>query len=236
MTDVIACPACGTSNPASADWCNLCFATFDTGHGVEAGDDPGAGDGKAPEVEPYAGAQPSDLGHRTADPSSTAAPGEQLSLLSDSRQVWQCRFCDTQVSVEETTCPVCQQSIYDSFGRETDTGPSVAPDVALRWSALPGAGHFRVGQGVLGSAIALVITIGVVFGVTMLTSGRTAHGSGLVFMAVGIWLASVHDVYRISRNETDEILLRPRVISVIAGVIFMVIIAAAVSAQPAINQ
>jgi len=218
VADVIACPACGTANPPNANWCNLCFAKFEA---------------TEPEPQVLADAPTHAVGEF---PEPTGPPGEQLSLIADQRKTWRCRFCDTRVEVEEVSCPVCQQSVYDSFGRDTETGPKVDPAVALKWSLIPGGGHGKVGQGVLGVAIGLGVLISVGFGLVMVRSGRISYGAALTFIGLGTWLASAHDVLRITRNETDEVLLRPRIISVITGVMFMIVIGAAVSAQPVINQ
>jgi hypothetical protein len=163
-------------------------------------------------------------------------PGEQLSLIQDADRAWHCQFCDTRVDVELTNCPACQQSIYDSFGYPSSEQPRVDPATAIKWSALPGAGHRLVGQGILGVSIAAVVAVGLIFGFIMIRAGRASYGVGVLFIGLGTWLASVHDAARIARQEMDEVLLRPRVLSVLAGVMFMIVIAAAMSAQPAIRQ
>ncbi len=165
-----------------------------------------------------------------------SVPGEQLSLIADDRQTWQCRFCEAWVALEESTCPRCQQSIYDSFGGGEDHGPRIDERTALRSAAVPGAGHHRLGHGVLGVAIGFSVLLSAVFGGVMLRSGRPGHGSLLILIAIGTWLASIHDALRFARNQPDATFLRPRVLSVIAGVVFMIIVGASVSAQSAINQ
>lgn len=170
------------------------------------------------------------------DQLESSAPGEQLSLIADDRKTWQCRYCDARVVLEESTCPRCQQSIYDSFGNKDDAGPDLAEGVALRWALLPGAGHLRLGHGVLGVAVGFSVLLSAIYGVVMLKAGRATHGSLLILIMIGTWLASIHDALRFAKHQPDETLLRPRVLSVIAGVVFMIIVGASVSAQSAINQ
>ncbi len=235
MLDAISCHACGASNAVDAPWCTLCFAPFPTAQpGSERGE-PGTA-GRAPDSPDTA--RLSDPPEPPASParlSRHAAPGEQLSLIADDRRTWQCRFCETRVALTETECPACQQSIYDTFGGSEAGPPPIDQAAALRWAAAPGAAHIRLGQGILGVSIGLAILISAGFGMLVMTSGKVAHGSLLVFIALTTWLASIHDVFRITRNEPDEVLLRPRVISVLAGVVFMVIVAASVSAQSVIS-
>ena len=255
MSDTVTCGECGTINVAGADWCNLCFAKFDRAGSSAVVSNSSSSDPPVsiPSQEQSQGqgteglpAQPradaaldlssgaGSVSHQTG--AIQGAPGEQLSLIDDGARTWRCRFCDTAVDVEATHCPACQQSIYDSFGAPQTERPRVAPATALKWSALPGAGHRVVGQGLLGVSIAAIVVMAVVFGFVMIRAGRGSYGTGVVFIGLGTWLASVHDVLRIARNEVDEVLLRPRVLSVVAGFMFMIVIAAAMSAQPAIGQ
>jgi len=56
-------------------------------------------------------------------------------------------------------------------------------------------------------------------------------GLALALMGGGVWVAGALDAYRWARNEPDEVLLRPRVLTVIMAVMFIVLVAAAVSAR-----
>lgn len=215
VSDLNTCSACGAHNPPEAEWCTLCFARFQ--------------EHTEPVVQPAVADPMTDQAERSV-------PGEQLSLIADDRNTWQCRYCEARVTLEESTCPRCQQSIYDSYGGGETSESKLEDAAALRWAWIPGAGHQRLGHGVLGVAIGFSVLLSALFGVVLLRAGRSGHGWVLIFITVATWLASLHDVLRIARNQHGEMLLRPRVLSVIAGVVFMVIVGASVSAQSAINQ
>lgn len=144
-------------------------------------------------------------------------------------------FCDTVVPVETTECPVCHQSIYDSFGGR-EPAETVDPRTALTWSAIPGGGHVKVGQALLGVTIGFLSVISLVFGVVLVVSRRVPWGAAQIFMGIVLWGVAAHDAYRFAEGDTGQVLLRPRVLSVVAGIWFIILIAAAVSAQSAIPQ
>jgi hypothetical protein len=144
-------------------------------------------------------------------------------------------FCDTIVPVEVTECPACHQSIYDSFGGRV-VEETIDPKIALTWSAIPGGGHFKVGQALLGVTIGLLSIISLVFGITLVISRRVPWGAAQIFISILLWAVAAHDAYRFAEGDTGQVMLRPRVLSVVAGVWFIILIAAAVSAQSAIPQ
>jgi hypothetical protein len=163
--------------------------------------------------------------------------GEQLALLDDHDhrdKTWTCRFCDTKVPVGEVQCPACQQSIYDSFGARA---PAVEldPTDALRRSILPGGGHFALNQSITGATILIITLISVAMGVYLLLSGLVAFGAALTFIGLTLWMLAAHDAFRAASGHGDEIFLRPRVLSVVMGVWFLVVIAAARAAQQVLN-
>ncbi len=226
MSEPITCPACGASNPAGATWCNQCFERF-----REPEPDP------PPMVETPA---PRRTDHDHPAPATPPPPptgGEQLALLEDDAgpQTWRCRFCDTDVPVGQVQCPVCQQSIYDSFGGKPET-VEVDPTDALRRSILPGGGHFVLQQGLLAATILALTVISLGMGVYLLVIGVTVLGAFLTFIGLTIWMLAAHDAYRIASGQADDIFLRPRVLSVIAGVWFILVIAAAVQAQRVLER
>lgn len=243
MTDPLTCPSCQAVNPPDSTWCSLCFTAFDSGRDtvddtastdsaqvMAAGVGQGVGDPVATHHSPPPSVAETDAG---------ASDAEQLSLIDVAEagaQTWTCAFCDTAVVIGETECPVCHQTIYDSFGARDGATLDVSTTDALRWSAVPGGGHVRVGQAILGVAIGVLVVISFVAGFLLVTGGRSAFGVVLVFAGVATWVTSAHDAYRFAQGSVDETLLRPRVVSIIGGVVFMIIVAAAVSARSAIPQ
>jgi hypothetical protein len=144
-------------------------------------------------------------------------------------------FCDTVVPVEQAECPACHQSIFDSFGGG-EAGPGVDPKEALRWSAIPGGGHFKAGQGLLGLTIGLLSLVSLVFGIVLVFSRRVPWGAAQIFIGVLLWAIAANDAYRYAQGDTDQVLLRPRVLSIVAGLWFIILVAAAISAQGVIPE
>ena len=230
MPEPINCPSCGASNPAGSSWCSLCFERFGL---PEPGPQPER-DSATPQG-PERGE--SDLAAPAAPP-PPPAEGEQLALLEvgddSTDKTWTCRFCETRVPVGQVQCPACQQTIYDSFGGRPPA-VEVDPMDALRRSALPGGGHFLLQQSLIGGAILVLTIISVAMGIYLLVAGVTGAGAALTFMGMTLWMLAAHDAFRIASGHGDEIFLRPRVISVVAVVWFVLVIWAAVQAQRVIE-
>lgn len=100
----------------------------------------------------------------------------------------------------------------------------MSPGAAAGWSLVfPGLGHGKVGQGLLGAAIGLLTVTTLVFGLVLgFGPGAGGMASLLLLVVVGLWAVAALDAYRWARGERDEILLRPRVISVLAGLVLFV--------------
>lgn len=130
---------------------------------------------------------------------------------------------------------MCHQSVYDSFGGGED-GINVEPKLALSWALIPGGGHFKVGQGILGLTIGILSLVSLVFGTVLVISRRVPWGAGQLFIGILLWGIAAHDAYRYAEGDTGQVMLRPRILSIVAGLWFVILIAAAVSAQGAIQQ
>ena len=229
MPDPILCPSCNASNPAGASWCSLCFTPF------------GAAEDHAEPVKASASPQPARIEGEATAPSIPPPPphpeGEQLALLEsgDEAKTWTCRFCDTQVPVGLVQCTTCQQSIYDSFGGQT---PEIEldPIYALRRSLLPGGGHYALKQGLTATTILIITFISFGMGLYLLISGEVAYGGMLTFVGMTMWMLAAHDAFRMASGHGDDIFLRPRVLSIVMGVWFVLIVAAARSAQQVLSQ
>ena len=156
-------------------------------------------------------------------------------IETDDGRTWTCRFCETKVPVGEVQCPTCQQTIYDSFGGRR---PEVEldPMEALRKSALPGGGHFALKQGITAVTILALTVISLAMGIYLIVVGVTTFGALLTFVGLTVWMLAAHDAFRMASGHTDEIFLKPRVLSFAMGAWFIVVILAVRSAQQAISS
>lgn len=101
----------------------------------------------------------------------------------------------------------------------------------LRGLLFPGLGHFAVRLGPLGAAIGGLALLSVAFGILLMVSGMFPYGLSLVLVAVGLWVLAALDAYRMAGGAADEMVLRPRVLTVLVGVVVAVVILAVLSAQ-----
>ena len=118
--------------------------------------------------------------------------------------------------------------MFDSFG--AGRSRTVLPEKALAWSALPGVGLAKSGQALLGLSIGLLIVLSLGAGAVFVTAGSATPGVVLIITAASIWLVSAHDAYRCASREESSVLLRPRVITVLAALVIGMMIVAFVVA------
>lgn len=204
------CSECGARNPAEVAWCGQCFAALATG----AGPADAATAGDATQVD------------------EPVAPLERHSEGSEAAAVWVCSVCETSNPLEEPQCSACGTSIYTSFGADDEEHREVDPQRALLRSViLPGLGHTYAGQSLLGTAIVGLTLMALGFGIALVITGVTGFGWPLIALALGIWVAAAFDVLRISGRDTAGLLLRPRVVTALVGLVMLTVIAAALTAQ-----
>lgn len=142
---------------------------------------------------------------------------------------WTCRSCGTSNPVAEDVCSACNTSIYETFGAGEEAEAGVDPRTAALWGLLPGGGHFKVGEAGLGLAVAGLLLSALVFGILMLGGSRRVVGIVLLGVFVVAWAISIYDATRFAAGNDDAVLLRPRVVTSAMGLLFAVIIVAAVS-------
>jgi hypothetical protein len=94
---------------------------------------------------------------------------------------------------------------------------------------LPGGGHFKTGQSALGLAVAGLLVATVAFGVAILNGNRRAVGFVLLGFGLVAWGISIFDATRFATGNEEAVLLRPRVVTSAMGLVFMLVIVAAVS-------
>lgn len=163
----------------------------------------------------------------TVDPIVTAAVEavEDRSSSSD----WTCRVCESANPIEASVCLKCGHEIYDSFA--TPAARRSAPLWAL---ILPGGGLFAVGQPLAGASVAGLVALGGSFGVLFITGGRPI---GWLFLAVAValWLIGARDAIVVGTGSSD-VLLRPRVLSIAAVLVFAAIVFVLVEALQAVQD
>lgn len=209
MAEPNTCPTCRARNPADAQWCGQCF-------------------------EPL-GQREEPVG--TVDSPESAAvsePAEPPPGASDGSAgpSWTCSICDTVNPVASSECRACGSAIFESFGGSEEKHLEVDPrSTLLRSLVFPGLGHFPVGQSPLGVAIGGLVLVSLGFGVILMVSGLGPYGLFLVLVAVGLWLVAALDAYRWANGEPDEVLLRPKVLTILVGVVVAVVILAVMVTQ-----
>ncbi len=104
--------------------------------------------------------------------------------------------------------------MFDSFAPQ-DAAPSGDPVRALAWSAIPGVGLAKAGQPILGLSEGILVVMAVASGVLLFAT--SAVGVALTAAGLMLWALSGHDAYRLAAGHEKSILVRPRVLSVIAG-------------------
>ena len=57
----------------------------------------------------------------------------------------------------------------------------------------------------------------------LLSTGLVTYGSLLTFIGLTIWMLAAHDAFRIASGHGDEIFLRPRALSIVMGIWFMIV-------------
>jgi ribosomal protein L40E len=199
------CPNCGARNAEGALWCGQCYTSFteDTS-----------------EAAPRPAVQPGEP--QLTIPLQPAKPGVP------SGAKWICPTCDTSNPVELSACAACGTSIFAAYTTPEQADPKQA---LVRGLLVPGLGHHAARQGLLGAAIGLLVVVTILFGVMLISTGARGPGWGLVLFGVAVWLVGALDAFRIARDETEDVLLRPRVVSVLAGIVVLVLIGVSISAQ-----
>jgi ribosomal protein L40E len=154
-------------------------------------------------------------------PTPDLAPGE-----------WSCRLCDAPNAVEDSVCASCGVSIFESIAPSSEDAP-VADDVLRRGAWFPGLGYGLVGQSAVGLVVALLAVAAGVTGLSMALSGAPA-GILLVAVCIGIWAVSALDAYRMAHGA--PMIMTPRALSLVGGVVVLVILATVAQAFTTVNN
>ncbi len=152
------------------------------------------------------------------DPETIGAPAAS----PPTRTHWECKACGHDNEVQDSVCAVCGTTIFDSYGAGTDR-KAADPEGALRRAIIfPGFGYPVLGLGAIGAVVGFLAVASAIVGVMMLLAGETV---GLVLLVVflAIWAVSIVDVVRMAGGERTP-LLRPRVLSIVGGIVVAVLL------------
>lgn len=202
MSEQIRCGACGAGNNADATWCNQCFTPL----GVPE-----------PTPEP-----PTVVVSDGPTPAAQAVEEEQV---AGDEPTWSCQVCHEANPLTSNVCSVCQTPIFVSFGAEVDEEPALSPSEAVTQAFVPGLAHIRLGHGLIGFTIALLVWVLIGFALIIAFAGGARIPVLMVFMlAIAIILVSVHDAQRLAQRQADSIILKPRILTFVAlGAIGLVV-------------
>ncbi|MDH3194642.1 MAG: hypothetical protein OEM40_10030 [Acidimicrobiia bacterium] len=205
------CPTCGATNADSAIWCNQCYASF-----AEAKTEVEAEVEALPAVTDLAPAQP----QRSSDAGGSVATRQ---LPDPTGAGWTCRSCDSPNPLDSNECTVCGASIYSTFGAEEKERPDVEPRSVLLWALfLPGMGHAKTGNGLLGLTLAALIVFSGIAAVSFASGSQVAAATVFGVAHLGIWAVSVVDALSLAHG--NQPILYGRRITVVAGTLVFVII------------
>lgn len=194
-SEVRACPECGATNPAKADWCGQCYEAFE---------------GDASEMALVA-AEP------VAASAELVAPRHEDEGHGGAS--WVCRLCERPNPVEESVCESCGVSIFDSLTPPDATQQE--PQVVFRRGLLvPGLGYASVGQAAFGFVAGVLSVAGLVSGLAMVFTGLLL-GVIPILVAAAIWMASALDAARVAAGHVPT--LTPRMLSIAGGIVAIVL-------------
>lgn len=182
---------------------------------------PACGAGNAPDAEWCNQCFTAFATEGAAQP-ETAAPDTTADAPS-SPPGWTCAMCDHQNPVEVSICERCESPIFASFGR-AEINP-MQPEAAVgRALIVPGWGHAALGLGAVGFLVGFLVLATLLAGLA-LGIGGVGVGWALVVVALAVWGVSVIDVTRLRSGEAQP-LLRPRVMTVLGGLVMAVLFGA----------
>ena len=130
-----------------------------------------------------------------------------------------------------SVCATCGSSIFDTF-KEPSHRPAVTNSDVLRWSLDgPGLGLAKAGQAVHGFVVAVLGVTALVTGLMLLFTDRgIGAGAFLLSIVLVVWVASTRDALVAASGRPEEMLLRPRILTVLGGLVIVAILLAIVIA------
>lgn len=228
MSDFVACASCGARNSREAVWCTMCFEPLrapepqdavapvrvDASSGELAASVAAETDAVASEAVVSAAEEPADDGSKRA---AEAAGGPVVETT------WVCATCESINPLGSDVCPICGTTIFETMGGTRDR-VDLTKDQALRLGLVPGLAHGRLGEPVLGLIVGVLVVACLLFAVLLILSGGAVWGLIVGLMGLMTWGISVFDVHL--RITGSPPVLRPRVITIIGGVVILVVMIA----------
>lgn len=229
MTDFVTCPSCAARNGADAVWCTMCFEPIGTpaitthDAQVEATD---PSNQPADVGTPSAMADMGDTAEGTGDGAIPVEPdggAAAVSFPTEGGSTWTCAACETINPMSQDVCSVCGTTIFQTMGADGDE-PAITADQGFRLGVVPGLAHSRLGEPVLGLIIGILVIACLAFATLLILSGGVLWG--LIVGVVGLitWATSIADVNQ--RIAGSAPILRPRVITILGGIVILVIMLA----------
>jgi ribosomal protein L40E len=225
----VRCPRCRAGNPDLADWCGQCLMRFGApipapapppvpaGQPEVAAGVRGGGDGAPPTP-----GRPPDLARTVAV--QLVPPGSAGIRKVGERLEWTCRACDAVNPVDDMLCRRCGSSMLDLFRPAAPRAPRDGR-VALALSLVCGLGHWYAGAP--GQAVSRLLLWLWWLGTAAAFRSRPEAALTLVEVsfaaaALGLWVASALDAWRLARRERP--LLRPRALAAVAAALILILV------------
>lgn len=138
---------------------------------------------------------------------------------------WACPSCGRRNPLEASRCSVCGTDFFEVIRPKAEESP-IAPSQAVTLGLiLPGLGHVRLGQGMLGTIIGLLVITTLAFAaVAGVMVGAAVWAWLLALVGVGLWAVGALDAYHLGSGRPEAAILRPRVLSVVAAVVLVLFI------------
>ena len=161
----------------------------------------------------------------------TPFPADRPGPATGSGAGWRCSGCGETNDVALSVCATCGSSIFDTF-KEPSHRPAVTNSDVLRWSLDgPGLGLAKAGQAVHRFVVAVLGVTALVTGLMLLFTDRgIGAGAFLLSIVLVVWVASTRDALVAASGRPEEMLLRPRILTVLGGLVIVAILLAIVIA------
>ena len=206
------CPACGATNPDSAQWCGQCLQRF--------------GQQAAPTRAPApSSADPAPFASATqTPPAPSTAPSSEGFRRDGGNLQWECPSCGQFNDIDDLHCVICGTAFTERFRAAPEPEPPRNWSAALAMSAVaPGAGHMSVGR--YGSGLArLTLFLIWMAGALMLGIGGGRGAmlavAPLFLGAIAVWAGTLVDVQRLSQAQ-EELLVGRRLLYLVIGVLVL---------------
>jgi len=225
MSEFVTCASCGARNGGEAVWCSMCFEPLRVPEPEQSSPEPVEQELPTLESDAEAVVVTVDTGAPLADADAFEDPdppahGEDVPASASN---WMCRTCNNENSMSADVCPVCGTTIFETMGGATDE-ITLTQDQGLRLGLVPGLAHARMGEPVVGFIIAVLVLACLGFGFVFIAAGGAVWGLVVGLVGLATWGVSVFDVNQ--RIAGAAPILRPRVMTIIGGLVVIVIMVA----------